>query len=856
MRLSILWKLVVPIVLVVSLLATGLLWVQLRSLNEAFHRRGYGWIAIATEIVNAQQRHLEEQTSHVTRELALRPQIRTDLLERNQRDAADILSVTASAADLPTLTLLDAQGRLFAAAWTVPRGPIPAQIAALASRGLAGASVVGPASSWRSPGEVAIVAVTPVRVKTQVGGVVIAESLMGNAFVDEVKRLTLLDTGIFLGDRRVATTVLGKDGQRLMETKAVTRNAHRVLTQGQMITDEVIFGGQRYIARYLPLRSPAGPIIGMLVVGAPSDASAGDRRNLIGAAIVASLIALGLACGVTVCIGYRMLMPIRRLRNSVEAIRHGTPEKADFPGIAHDEIQELSVAMSDMVQQLQARERDLAEANAALREAGQHKSEFLARMSHELRTPLNAIIGFSELLLERVAGDLTPKQDEYLRDIHSSGAHLLTVINEILDLSKIETGRMELTFDETNLAEVVESAFMALRPRIERKRLDVSAALDPTITTIRADKVRLKQIVCNLLSNAARFTPENGKIRVEARRVNEDVELAVVDTGPGMRPEDQANLFRDFTQLKAAQESGQAGAGLGLVLVKRLVDLHGGRVWVESEVGSGSRFVVRFPIGTQTAPPPNGPGPILVVEDDPAIRRLFTHYLTEAGYRTEGIGDGPGVIGKVKAVDPSVICLDIRLPGVEDWEVLRRLKEDPATAPIPIVVTTVLDDPRTAFALGAAAFLVKPVGRNELLEAVGQAVQIPPGATPTVLVVDDDPHALEMVTPVLEQAGYKVLIAANGQEGIQQARQHLPHLIMLDLLMPKVNGFDVVSTLRGDVRTRGIPIIVLTAKDLTSAEWADLNGRVQGIRLKGVTLGQALVEEVKRVLASREVGGR
>jgi signal transduction histidine kinase/CheY-like chemotaxis protein len=846
MRISILWKLLVPIVLVVSVLAVGLLWVQLRLLDESFRRRAVGQMAVGTEVVQAEQQDLEEQTLLVARNLSRDGLLMRALLAHDQHGAAVDLALVASSAGVPTLAVFDAHGRLFAATWPVQQDNIPPQIAGLLPQALAGRSVAGPVPSWRLPGQVAIVAIAPIRGSTRIDGVVIVEATVGNAFVDGVKHLTGLDMGVFLGDLRVVSTNFSKDGHRIVNQRAPSRNAHRVLTTGQVITDEVTAGGRQFIARYIPLRSPAGSIIGMVGVGAPLDQIALDRRETIRSSILASLFGLGLACAVTIFIGYRILTPLQRLKSSADAIRHGTPEKADFSITTHDEIQDLSTAMSEMV-------RNLADANVALREASQHKSEFLSRMSHELRTPLNAVIGFSELLLERIGGDLTTKQDEYLRDIHTSGAHLLTLINEILDLSKIEAGRMELHVSETSLTEVVESALTTLRPLIEQKRLDVSAALDPAATTVLADKVRLKQILFNLLSNAAKFTPEAGKIRVEARRVGDNVELTVVDTGPGIAPEDQPKLFREFTQLDATHQISQAGTGLGLVLVKRLVELHGGRVWVESEVGKGSRFILRLPLGTRTAPLPNGTGPVLVVEDDPALRKLFTHFLSEAGYRTHEIGDGSGIIDKVKAVNPSVICLDIRLPGVDDWEVMRRLKEDPATASIPIVVTTVLEDAQTAFALGALAFLVKPVGRKELLEAVSTAMRTPPGVTPTVLIVDDDPQVRDIIAPMLEQAGYRALTAAGGQEGIQQAREQLPHLIVLDLMMPTVNGFDVVAALRDDVRTRGIPIIVLTAKDLTVEDWTYLDARVQGIQLKGSTPARKLVEEVQRVLTSGSV---
>ncbi len=488
--------------------------------------------------------------------------------------------------------------------------------------------------------------------------------------------------------------------------------------------------------------------------------------------------------------------------------------------------------------------------------ANQAKSAFLSRMSHELRTPLNAIIGFSDLLSERIAGDLTAKQEEFLRDIRNSGMHLLTLINDILDISKIEAGRMELHFTDTDLSEVLEDAVTTLQPLSAEKHLDVSSTLDPGVTTVRADTVRLRQILFNLLSNAAKFTPQGGRIRVEAHRINNEVELAVVDTGPGIPAEERGKLFQEFSQLEGGQHSSHTGTGLGLAVVRRLVELHGGRVWVESEVGKGSRFLIRLPLAAGTEPAVPGPGPILVVEDDPEVRRLFAHYLAEAGYRTDVIADGQGVVERAKAVHPSVICLDIRLPGAEDWDVLRWLKEDPATAPIPIVVVSVLDDAERAFSLGAVNVLRKPISRQDLLDAVARALRTLPQATPTVLVVDDDPSVLASIPPILERAGYRMLTASGGREGVAQAQEHLPHLIMLDLVMPDLSGFDAIKALRGDVRTRGIPILVLTAKDLTPEERAFLDQRVQGIGLKGSIPPQALVDEVKRVLvAPKEDGG-
>jgi signal transduction histidine kinase/CheY-like chemotaxis protein len=540
---------------------------------------------------------------------------------------------------------------------------------------------------------------------------------------------------------------------------------------------------------------------------------------------------------------------VKRLEEDARRLTDGLPLTALPDG--DDEIARLGHTLQHSSVLLLERERELRTAKDDADRANRAKSKFLSRMSHELRTPLNAINGFSELLLERSVGDLNSEQDEYLRDIHSSGTHLLTLINEILDLAKIEAGRMELRLEETALAEIVDSAMATLKPVIERKRLDVTAALDPAVPRIRADKVRLKQILFNLLSNAVKFTPEGGQIRVDVRRADGDVELAVADSGPGITPEDQAKLFREFTQLASTSQNGHAGTGLGLALVKRLVELHGGCVWIESRVGEGARFVVRLPLETAT-PPSTGDGSVLVVEDDPALRKLFVRYLAEAGYHTEEAGDGQSVVDQVKATRPSVICLDIRLPGVDGWEVLRRLKEDPATTSIPVVVTTVVDDADTAFTLGAVDFLVKPISRRSLLDAVAKALPPQGAGAATVLVVDDDPRLRDSIGHMLQEAGYAVLTASDGQEGIELARRHGPGLVMLDLLMPNISGFEVVAALRADAGTRKIPILVLTAKDLTAAEWAYLNGHVQGIRIKGAAAPAALVDEVRRVLASRE----
>ncbi len=596
-----------------------------------------------------------------------------------------------------------------------------------------------------------------------------------------------------------------------------------------------------------------------LGIGIPTpiayDIARSTTRNLIGLSLVAVL-----AFSVT-WIGANLLFlkPVnalvattRRLRagdlSARTGLRYGRGELDQLAGAFDETAAQLQTHAATLEQRVADRTAQLEVAKTEADRANRAKSDFLSRMSHELRTPLNAVIGFSELLLERVVGDLTAKQEEFIRDVRDSGVHLLTLINDVLDISKIEAGRMELHIAETDVTEVVEAAMTTLRPMIERKHLNLSSTLDPRAPIIRADKVRLKQILYNLLSNAVKFTPEGGQIRIETHLINGDLELAVVDTGPGIAPEEQRKLFQEFVQLETPQPTEFTGTGLGLVLVKRLTELHGGRVRLESEVGKGSRFSIRLPLGLGPVQSPNGPQPILIVDDDPAIQRLFAHYLTEGGYRIEVTGEGQNLVEKVKALRPAAICLDIRLPGVEDWDVLRALKADPETAQIPIVAVTILDDEQRAFTLGAASFLAKPVRREDLLDAVAKVMGGLAVVNPTILVVDDDPYVRTLITPLLEQAGHRTLAASGGQEGIRQAQQYLPNLILLDLTMPDVSGFDVIAALREDIRTRGIPIIVLTSKDLTAKERGFLEQQVQGVSRKGSTLPRTLVEEVSRAL--------
>jgi signal transduction histidine kinase/CheY-like chemotaxis protein len=490
--------------------------------------------------------------------------------------------------------------------------------------------------------------------------------------------------------------------------------------------------------------------------------------------------------------------------------------------------------------------RQLEHQSAALEVASQHKSEFLASMSHELRTPLNAIIGFSEVLLERMFGELNERQDDYLRDIWSSGKHLLELLNEILDLSKIEAGQMVLNRSEFAVRESLEYCLSMVRERALKQRILLSLDVDPQVGLLDADRLRFRQVLLNLLSNAVKFTPEGGRVDVRASIRDQDLVVEVADTGPGVAAEDRQRIFDAFQQ--GAQHPGQTeGTGLGLTLSKRILELHGGRIWVESEAGQGSTFGFALPTvsgdaaltsatqadldsGVPTEAPSPGPT-VVVVEDDRRSFDLLRVYLEGVGARVVSARDGEEALDTVRRLSPAGVVLDIILPGIDGWEVLARLKADSATAPIPVVVVSMLDERGRGFALGAAEYLVKPVSKDQLLAALYRAAAIPERKH-TVVAIDDDPLAIELVRASLEPEGWTVLGAATGQEGLALIRERQPSAVLLDLLMPGMDGFEVVEALRADPDTKSVPVVILTSKSMTQQDKERLQGRITYVASK------------------------
>jgi signal transduction histidine kinase/ActR/RegA family two-component response regulator len=379
--------------------------------------------------------------------------------------------------------------------------------------------------------------------------------------------------------------------------------------------------------------------------------------------------------------------------------------------------------------------RALEDRSAELEVASRHKSEFLASMSHELRTPLNAIIGFSEVLLERMFGELNERQDEYLRDILSSGRLLLELLNDILDLSKVEAGQLELERSRFSVADALDYGVGMVRERAARRRVDIRSETAPDVGVIDADELRFKQVVLNLLSNAVKFTPDGGRVTVGASRSADEITVLVTDTGIGIAEADRERIFESFQQGTRAP-SREEGTGLGLTLCRRIVELHGGRIWVESEVGAGSTFGFALPATAPVAAAEeresgvSGGRPVVViVEDDATSLELLEVYLEGSGYDLMVARNGTDGLAAVRRDKPEAVVLDIRLPGIAGWDVLAAIKADPATAEIPVIVTSVVDERSRGLALGAAEYLVKPISRDELVTALAQAIDNGPLAS-------------------------------------------------------------------------------------------------------------------------------
>jgi PAS domain S-box-containing protein len=503
-----------------------------------------------------------------------------------------------------------------------------------------------------------------------------------------------------------------------------------------------------------------------------------------------------------------------------------------------------------------ARSYELAQqAINEMRELDRLKSQFLANMSHELRTPLNSIIGFSRVILKGIDGPITELQDQDLTAIYNSGQHLLRLINDILDLSKIDAGKMELSFDDVNIAELLQSVIPTASGLIKEKPIKINIAIAPNIPIVRADAMRLRQVMINLLSNASKFT-EEGAITVAAdveigQNGQPEVVVKVIDTGSGISLDDQKKLFQPFSQVDASPTRKTGGTGLGLSISRRLIELHGGRIDVHSEVGKGSTFYFILPlpkvkeIKSQLDGHP-GEKIILAIDDDVQVIGLYERYLQPQGYHIVALTDPTQAVESARQLKPFAITLDIMMPGQDGWTVLTELKNDAATRDIPVLICSILEEEEKGFSLGAADYLVKPILEDDLLNSLNRLNG--EGDIHKVLVIDDDPKDLRLYEKILQQGQFIPILAEGGQQGWEILSKNPPQAVILDLFMPDMNGFAILEKLRTTPELTNIPVIVVSGADLTAEQQKHLKDFGQKLLRKGSLNESELLTLLERAL--------
>ena len=540
----------------------------------------------------------------------------------------------------------------------------------------------------------------------------------------------------------------------------------------------------------------------------------------------------------------------------------------------HGEL--LVLAMEDVTERRHA-EEEVAKAKETAETANRTKSLFLANMSHELRTPLNAILGYSEMLQEEaIERHLVGEFGADLEKINGAGKHLLTLINDILDLSKIEAGKMDLYLESFDLTEMIDDVASTIRPMVEKNANTLQIQRAPDLGAMHADQIKVRQALFNLLSNAVKFTHE-GNITLEAARQNMDgtewIMFRVTDTGIGLSAEQIVKLFQDFTQADASTTRKFGGTGLGLVLTRRFCQMMGGDVTAHSVSGAGSVFTIKLPafvsepksegaaeaVGAEAAIVSFQEGAaasaetvlpigscVLVIDDDPTQRDLIQRFLSKEGFCVRTAAGGDAGLRLARQLRPVAITLDVMMPGLDGWSVLLALKADRDLRDIPVIMLTMVDDPDRGFALGAAEFATKPVDRARLSQIL-KKYTCPRPPCP-VLLVEDDRATREVTRTILEKEGWKVSEAENGRVALECMERERPRLIVLDLMMPEMDGFEFVARVRKKLEWRSIPIVVLTAHDLSAKERRRLNGYVETILQKGGDSREALLHQLRDFL--------
>ena len=498
-----------------------------------------------------------------------------------------------------------------------------------------------------------------------------------------------------------------------------------------------------------------------------------------------------------------------------------------------------------------------------MRELEKLKSQFLANMSHELRTPLNSIIGFSRVILKGIDGPITDLQQQDLTAIYNSGQHLLGLINDILDLSKIEAGKMELTFDEIDIEKLIKSVMSTVMGLVKDKPVRLEEKIEANLPTVKADSMRVRQILINLFSNAAKFTDE-GNITVIAERKDSSILISVKDSGPGISEEDQQKLFQAFSQVDASATRATGGSGLGLSISKQLVTMHGGEIGLNSAEGKGSTFYFTLPIYDNTpliaetgeekeeTQKKNDAPLILAIDDDQKIINLYQRYLKEQGYQMVALTEPKKAVARAKELQPYAITLDIMMPGYDGWQVLEDLKSTPETRHIPVIICSIVENTEKGYALGATDYLLKPILDDDLINALNRLND--DGEIYDILLIDDDPDDLRLLEKLLnESENYNPIIAEGGVLGWEKIVNNPPQAVVLDLFMPEKDGFQIMDAMQASSNLRDIPVIVISGGDLTTTQQEQLDTLNLHLIQKGTLHPDDLLSTLGRSLSHLKI---
>jgi signal transduction histidine kinase/CheY-like chemotaxis protein len=648
---------------------------------------------------------------------------------------------------------------------------------------------------------------------------------------------------------------------------------------------EASSNGQPPPATLQPAQDAAKSPVESAIAGVDQVASATDRVTVL-------IFALSCLIGtlLSVIVSRHFANGLIALRAGADAVGAGDLEYR-IRVLPRDELGQLAATFNEMAESLHSARAGLTRANAELERhqqelqslmeaaesANSAKSQFLANMSHELRTPMNAIIGYSEMLAED-AGERG--LELFVRDlnrINTAGKQLLTLINDILDLSKIEAGRMDLYLETFDIGEMLADISTTIQPLIDKNANRLVVDLPPAVGSMHADLTKVRQILFNLLGNASKFT-KSGTIAVGVRRTAADqgrewIVFEVGDSGIGLTPEQAAKVFDSFTQADASTTRKYGGTGLGLTITRKFCEMMGGEISVESEPGKGAIFTVRLPaqVADQSLAPPSleqlaaavpgtparDPSPdlndsggeagcVLVIDDDPVIQDLMGSFLQKEGYRVSAAAGGEEGLRRARELRPDVITLDVAMPSMDGWSVLSALKADPDLANIPVIMLSMVDNKTMGYALGAAEYMTKPINRERLINIIRKYSRL--RDRHSVLVVEDDPDTREIIKSTLEKDGWKVATAENGRVALESIAGALPGLVLLDLMMPEMDGLTFLEEFRRLPNARAVPVVVLTAKDLTPDDRRRLSGYVERVVGKGART-DSLLKEVRELVA-------